>query len=196
MAALCIAGERECSTGLNMSTTPENRHPGLQVFCPRRYCANGVTEILVQDLLDQGIETVLLDLDNTLVAWQKSDVPDEVREWIQQLKAADLKLCLVSNTRHGKRLVALSEELGIPYVRRAWKPRKKGFLNAMKELGAEPSKTIMIGDQMFTDVFGGNRLGIYTIMVRPMARREFVGTKISRALEYVLLSWFRKRGHI
>jgi uncharacterized protein len=166
------------------------------VFCPRRYCANGVTDILVHELQDRGIDTVLLDLDNTLVAWQKHDVAEEVREWIRQLQAADMKLCLVSNTRHGKRLIALSEELGIPYVRRAWKPRKKGFLNAMKDLGAEPSKTIMIGDQMFTDVLGGNRLGIYTIMVRPMARREFLGTKISRALEYLLLSWFRKRGQL
>jgi uncharacterized protein len=166
------------------------------VFCPRRYCAQGVTEILVHELRDQGIDTVLLDLDNTLVGWQKHDVPDEVRYWIGQLKEAGMKLCLVSNTRHGQRLIALSEELEIPYVRRAWKPRKKGFLTAMEDLGAEPSKTIMIGDQMFTDVFGGNRLGIYTIMVRPMARREFLGTKISRALEFVLLSWFRRRGHI
>jgi HAD superfamily phosphatase (TIGR01668 family) len=166
------------------------------VFCPRRYCATGVTEVLVHELHERGIDTVLLDLDNTLVGWQKSDVADEVREWIRTLKEGGMKLCLVSNTRHGKRLIALSEELDIPYVRRAWKPRKKGFLTAMEDLGAEPSKTIMIGDQMFTDVLGGNRLGIYTIMVRPMARREFLGTKISRALEYLLLSWFRRRGHI
>jgi HAD superfamily phosphatase (TIGR01668 family) len=166
------------------------------VFCPKRYCTQGVTEILVHELQAHGIETVLLDLDNTLVAWQKHDIPDAVHTWIGQLKEAGMKLCLVSNTRHGERLVALSQELEIPYVRRAWKPRKKGFLNAMKDLGAEPSKTIMIGDQMFTDVLGGNRLGIYTIMVRPMHRREFLGTKISRALEFVLLSWFRKRGHI
>lgn len=169
---------------------------GLKVFCPRRYCKDGVTEILVHELQERGIDTVLLDLDNTLVAWQKHDVSQAVREWIKELKDAGMKLCLVSNTRHGTRLIALSEELDIPYVRRAWKPRKKGFLNAMKDLGAEPSKTIMIGDQMFTDVLGGNRLGIYTIMVRPMHRREFLGTKISRALEYVLLSWFRRRGHI
>jgi uncharacterized protein len=179
-----------------MAITHQGRPQGLMVFCPRRYCAQGVTEIVVQELQESGIDTVLLDLDNTLVGWQRRDVPNEVRSWIRQLQQAGMKLCLVSNTRHGKRLVAMSEELGIPYVRRAWKPRKKGFLNAMKEVGAEPSKTIMIGDQMFTDVFGGNRLGIYTIMVRPMARREFLGTKISRALEFVLLSWFRRKGHI
>jgi uncharacterized protein len=172
------------------------RPRGLMIFCPRRYCREGVTEVLVEHLVEAGIETVLLDLDNTLVGWQRHDISKAVHEWIAALKQAGMKLCLVSNTRHGARLKALSAELDIPYVRRAWKPRKKGFLNAMKDLGAEPSKTIMIGDQMFTDVLGGNRLGIYTVMVRPMARREFFGTKISRAAEYLLLSWFRKKGHL
>jgi uncharacterized protein len=181
---------------MNAALTQTCRPQGLMVFCPRRYCANGVTEVLLHELQEAGVDTVLLDLDNTLVGWQRKDVPEPVRDWIRQLQDAGMKLCLVSNTRHGNRLIALSEELGIRYVRRAWKPRKKGFLNAMKELGAEPSKTVMIGDQMFTDVLGGNRLGIYTVMVRPMARREFLGTKISRALEFVLLSWFRKGGHI
>lgn len=169
---------------------------GLLIFCPRRYCHNGVTEVTIDDLKQAGIDTVLLDLDNTLVGWQRHDVPEAVREWLTALKAAGMKLCLVSNTRFGKRLRALSAELDIPYVRRAWKPRKKGFQTAMEELGADPAKTVMIGDQMFTDIWGGNRVGIYTVMVKPMARREFLGTKISRAAEAALLAWFRKRGHI
>jgi HAD superfamily phosphatase (TIGR01668 family) len=177
-------------------TNLNGRPRGLMIFCPRKYCHNGVTDVLIEDLHAAGIENVLLDLDNTLVAWQGHDIPKSIREWIIALQTAGIKLYLVSNTRHGRRLMALSAELKIPYVKRAWKPRKQGFINAMKDLGAEPSKTIMIGDQMFTDIWGGNRLGIYTIMVRPMARKEFLGTKISRAVEYVLLSWFRKKGHI
>jgi hypothetical protein len=51
----------------------------------------------------------------------------------------------------------------------------------------------MIGDQMFTDVLGGNRMGLYTVMVRPMHRREFLGTKVSRAAEWALLRFFRRR---
>lgn len=169
---------------------------GVMAFCPRRFCHKGVTEIQIHELKAAGVENVLLDLDNTIVGWQGMDVPKEVRQWLLDLKSAEFKMCIVSNTRHGKRLIALSEELDIPYVKRAWKPRKKGFLDAMKDLGADPSKTVMIGDQMFTDVFGGNRVGVYTIMVHPMARQEFFGTKITRAAERVLMSWFRRKGLI
>ncbi len=179
-----------------MTTYGERRPSGLLKLCPHRYCASGVTEIDAAELRSLGIEAVLLDLDNTLVGWQRHDIPAEVFAWIEALKAAGIRLCLVSNTRHGRRLVSLSQELGVPYVRRAWKPRRRGFLNALAELQAEPSKTAMVGDQMFTDVFGGNRMGLYTIMVRPMHRREFLGTKISRAAEWVLLGVFRRQKRI
>lgn len=169
---------------------------GLMLLCPRRYYAAGVTEIDVEELKQAGIAAVLLDLDNTLVGWQQSDVPKEVRTWLCSLQEAGMKLCLVTNTRLGKRLKALSEELGIPYVCRPWKPRKRGFIEAMKELGVDSSKTAMIGDQMFTDVLGGNRAGVYTVLVRPMARREFIGTKVSRAVEKALLALFRRRGYL
>lgn len=169
---------------------------GLMLLCPRRYYAAGVTEIDVEELKRAGIAAVLLDLDNTLVGWQRSDVPEEIRAWLRSLQDAGMKLCLVTNTRLGKRLQALSEELGIPYVRRSWKPRKRGFIEAMKKLRVDPSRTIMIGDQMFTDVLGGNRAGVYTVLVRPMARREFIGTKVSRAAENALLALFRRRGYL
>src|SRR5262249_53280930 len=122
---------------------------GIHMLCPHRFC-QGVTEVTVEELQTAGIDTILLDLDNTLVAWQRHEVSDAVRAWLIGLKAAGMKLYLVSNTRFGRRIVALSEELGIPHVRQAWKPRKKGFLHAMKELGSDPEKTVVIGDQMFT----------------------------------------------
>ncbi|MEP6756340.1 MAG: YqeG family HAD IIIA-type phosphatase [Chthonomonadales bacterium] len=174
----------------------KSKSKGLLVFCPSRFCHKGVVEIQISELKAAGVECVLLDLDNTLTTWQGMDVTEEVRNWLIELKASGIKLCLVSNTRHGKRLVSLSEELEIPYVKRAFKPRKKGFEDAMKELGADPSKTVMVGDQMFTDILGGNRVGVYTIMVKPMHRREFFGTKITRTAEHVLMAWFRRRGHV
>jgi HAD superfamily phosphatase (TIGR01668 family) len=175
---------------------PGPRKHGLRLFCPDRYCVSGVTEIEPQGLVRDGIRAVLLDLDNTLVGWQRSDVSAEVLAWLQALRDAGIGMYLVSNTRFGRRLQALSSRLGIPYVRRAWKPRRRGFRSAMQELGVGPDQTAVIGDQMFTDVLGGNRLGLRTIMVRPMARREFVGTKVSRAFEAVMLEWFRMKGWI
>ncbi len=172
-------------------------HPrGLLIFCPRRFCPLGVTDVSVDDLRESGIEAVILDLDNTLVGWQRHDVSADVMGWLAALKESGMKLCLLSNTRFGRRLKKLSEELEIPYVRQAMKPSKKGFHAALELMGADPSKTVMIGDQMFTDVWGANRSGIFSIMVPPMARREFFGTKISRMAERVLLSYFRRKGHL
>src|SRR5512145_338349 len=126
----------------NNQTT--NRPKGLMVLCPRRFCHSGVTEITIQDLKGGGIDTVILDLDNTLVGWQRHDFPDSVLAWIQELKESGFKLCLLSNTRFGRRLKKVSEELQIPYVKKAMKPSRKGFRAAMELLGSEPSKTVMI----------------------------------------------------
>ncbi|MCL5283941.1 MAG: YqeG family HAD IIIA-type phosphatase [Armatimonadetes bacterium] len=168
---------------------------GLQILCPQRM-ERSVTQVTVEQLQKIGVEAVLLDLDNTLVRWQGRDIPEAIRKWLQELSEAGFKLCLVSNTRFGKRLRVLSTELNIPYVRRAAKPSRQGFHNALKLLNCPAHKAVMIGDQMFTDVWGGNRSGIYTIMVEPIARREFIGTKISRVAERLLLAWFRRRGDI
>lgn len=169
--------------------------PGLLIFCPRRFC-EAVTDVTPAELKEMGVDTVLLDLDNTLVGWQRHDLSAEVRQWLLDLKAAGMSLWLISNTKFGRRLKALSEELDIPFIRRAWKPRKKGFLQALAESSSAPHRAVMFGDQMFTDVLGANRVGIYSVMVRPIGRREFIGTKVSRMAESVLMRWFRRRGYL
>jgi uncharacterized protein len=181
--------------GLLMGGDAATRRRGLHLLLPARYC-NTVTEVTVEDLRTLGIKAVLLDLDNTLVAWQRSEVPADVFTWLADMRDADMGLYLISNTRFGHRLRSLSERLGIPFVRRAWKPRKRGFVEAMSRLGVDPSHTAMIGDQMFTDVLGGNRLGLYTVMVKPIAKREFIGTRVSRMLERIVLAWFALRGEL
>jgi HAD superfamily phosphatase (TIGR01668 family) len=184
----------------NGGSVSENRKSKIEstllLFCPKRFCPRGVTEVSIAELKEQGIEAVLLDLDNTLTRWQSHDVPEEISEWLKELKQSGMKLCLISNTRFGRRLKKMSEELEIPFVKRAWKPRKQGFRSALKDLGVSPDRAVMIGDQMFTDVLGANRSGIYSIMVSPMAHKEFAGTKVSRMMEKPLLAWFRRRGHI
>lgn len=162
-------------------------------WCPDEVVA-GVTEIQPESLKQQGIQAVLLDLDNTLVPWQKVDVPEAVRQWIEAMKSAGLRLCLVSNTRRRHRLEILAKELGVAYVPKAFKPRRYGLRQALEQLQAIPQQAVMIGDQIFTDVWGGNRMGMRTILVLPMARREFIGTKVSRLLERILLWAYRRAG--
>lgn len=162
-------------------------------WCPDEVVPS-VSDIPPESLIQQGIQAVLLDLDNTLVPWQKVDVPDAVRQWIQAMKEAGLRLCLVSNTRRRRRLEILAKELGIAYVPKAFKPRRYGLRQALEQLQATPRQAVMIGDQIFTDVWGGNRMGMRTILVMPMARREFIGTKVSRLLERILLWGYRRAG--
>ncbi len=144
------------------------------------------------ELESRGIRGLLLDLDNTIVAWRAYDVPHAVKEWLAEAKKRGLKLCITSNTRSRKRLERLASELNLQFVRGVIKPRSGGFIRAMKEIGTEPSNTAVIGDQVFTDVLGGNRIGLLTILVRPIDKREFIGTKISRLMEKVLFRWLQK----
>jgi hypothetical protein len=162
-------------------------------WCPDEVVSS-VTDIDPTTLVQQGIRAVLLDLDNTLVPWQRMDVPEVTRHWVEAMKQTGLRLCLVSNTRRRRRLEVISKDLGIAYVPKAFKPRRYGLRQALEQLGTAPQQAVMIGDQIFTDVWGGNRMGMRTILVLPMARREFIGTKVSRLLERILLWAYRRAG--
>lgn len=163
----------------------------LRPFCPAVY-AEHVSELRPEHLLERGIRHVFLDLDNTLTPWRSREVADEVEGWLAKGRAAGLRFCILSNTRNMARLQALSERLDVPYVRARMKPSRRGFLLGMDRLGATPQDSAMVGDQLFTDIWGGNRVGMLTIWVRPLHPREFFGTKISRLLERCILRWVRR----
>ncbi len=81
----------------------------------------------------------------------------------------------------------IAKLIGIPAVYKAGKPRKRAYRKAMAMLSTTPHETMMVGDQIFTDVLGGNRLGLYTILVKPIHQQEFIGTKVMRILERLVL---------
>ncbi|GIV09188.1 MAG: haloacid dehalogenase [Fimbriimonadales bacterium] len=160
----------------------------LRRWCPDEH-VHSVTELTPERLHARGIRALLLDLDNTITPWRSRQVPEQVAEWVKQMQQSGIQLCFVSNTRNIGRLHWLSEQLGIPYARGSMKPRRAMLRRALEMLGVEPQHAAIVGDQLFTDVWGGNRLGIYTIWVHPMHPREFVGTKLSRQVE----KWILKR---
>jgi uncharacterized protein len=165
-------------------------------FCPRLVIPS--VTVLTPDFFQQlDLTAVLLDLDNTLVQWHGSEVQPEISDWLRGLQAAGLRFCLASNTHRPRRLAALGEALGVPYELGVAKPRPAGLRRCLARLDADPSRTAMIGDQLFTDIWGGNLCGLYTVLVRPMSPREFIGTRIvSRPLERVVLSSLRRQGLI
>jgi HAD superfamily phosphatase (TIGR01668 family) len=164
-----------------------------RLFCPSA-SAPSLAAISLDDLQARKIAFLLLDLDNTIAQWQRLEIPEEVAAWIADAQHRGMKVCIASNTRNSGRLNDISGRLGVSSVCRALKPRKKAFASAMALIGADPSRTAVIGDQLLTDVLGGNRAGLYTILVSPMHPREFIGTKITRIFEWLLLVWFSRRG--
>ena len=145
-----------------------------------------VTEIDSARLMSQGFEAMLLDLDNTLLPWQSMVVPDDVREWLDRARSLGTKLCIVSNTHNPRRLRRIAEDLGVQSLHRALKPRRTGFARAAEKLGSSSERAVVVGDQILTDVLGGNLAGMHTILVKPMHPREFIGTKVSRLVERVI----------
>ncbi len=154
---------------------------------------NKVTDIDRKYLEDIGISGILLDLDNTLVPFDKEELAQDFLRWLNDVQKQGFELCLVSNGRP-KRVIRFAKQMDIPAVIRAFKPRRSPFLRALKILNKEPNQVAMIGDQLFTDVLGANRIGIHTILIAPLGKKELKTTQIVRKLEQRMLKKFVKQG--
>ncbi len=149
-------------------------------------------DIPLDKIKELGIKALIIDLDNTITEWNSHFLSEETYAWFEQLKEQGFKTCLLSNNGE-QRVLAVAKNLDIQYVYRAQKPRRSGFERALKIMGVDARHTAVVGDQIFTDIWGGNRSGLYTILVKPLSWREFVGTKFSRFLEYFVLRRLRKK---
>lgn len=163
----------------------------ISLLYPKVYVSS-VFDIDLYRMGRQGIKGILLDLDNTIIRRDADMLSPDVAGWLQELRSLGFKLAIISNNSH-RRVNCLAGLLGIPAVCRAVKPRKRSFCRALELLGTVPHETALIGDQIFTDVFGGNRMGLFTILVEPMPGKEFWGTRlISRQLEKLILKRMKR----
>jgi uncharacterized protein len=153
----------------------------LRWLVPRRYVPSA-TMIAPAQLASDGIRGVILDLDNTVVAWNARTPSPEAQAWVRRLLAEGVRVCIVSNNFSG-RTQAIGDLLGVPVVAGAVKPIPWAFRRAMAIMGTPPARTALVGDQLFTDVLGGNILGLYTILVEPLSTQEFPTTRLVRRLE-------------
>ena len=129
-----------------------------------------VLDIDLSSLKRRKIKGLLIDLDNTLVGWGESHMEPGFAAWIKQAREAGFEVSLVSNAMPD-RVDAFASELDIPQVSKAMKPLRRAFCRALRVLGLETHEAAVIGDQLFTDVYGGNRLGLYTILINPLSTR-------------------------
>lgn len=157
----------------------------LKLFCPKLYIKN-IYDLDMKYLKQKNIKSILIDLDNTLLPWDSFTVETQLTNWIKRCKDEGFSLCIISNNR-SKRILRCAQELEIPAVTRAFKPRKKAFKKGLVMLGAKPENTAVIGDQIFTDILGANRMGMFSILVEPIGVEELWWTKIIRRIERILL---------
>lgn len=164
----------------------------LRLLYPKLYVPS-LFHIDLNKLEKMGIRGMLFDLDNTIVPRDCHQFSPAVSRWLKELQRRGFKLCIVSNNG-STRVNALAGQLGVPTVVRAVKPRKRPFLRALEILGISPHETAVVGDQVFTDILGGNRLGLYTILVMPLPGKEFWATElINRRLEKLVLCRFKRK---
>jgi len=147
---------------------------------------DSIFEVDLDHLQSLGIKGIITDMDNTIVAWNDRNITPRLAEWFARLRSRGFKLFIISNnSRDSGGQLAL--ELDIPAIFYAVKPRKRAFQQALENMELTPEEVAVIGDQIFTDVFGGNRLGLHTILVTPISEKEFIWTKLMRMLERLVL---------
>ena len=160
-------------------------------FVPEYYFKT-FNEASADFLTSIGVKGIVLDVDNTLEPYENPLPGDHVKQWLAELKEQGISAAIVSNNG-GERINLFNSELGLPAYYKAKKPFKKNVLNAMKDMGSDKSNTILMGDQVFTDVWAAHNTGIRAILVPPIKDKTDVLTKFKRLLEKPILKKYKKR---
>ncbi len=146
-----------------------------------------VTDIDLAALREIGVDTLLIDIDNTILPRDTGEIAEEMSAWAEKLLGEGFKVCLVSNNWHDH-VKRIADALGLCMVPRALKPLPFGFLQAIRLLGSTRSSTAVIGDQIFTDIIGGNSIGVVTVLVLPLSESDLPHTLVLRRIERWLMA--------
>ncbi|MFN2460442.1 MAG: YqeG family HAD IIIA-type phosphatase [Candidatus Velthaea sp.] len=141
-----------------------------------------IADVPLQVLWDAGRRGIIVDLDNTVCGYRQSVLADGVRDWVVAAKARGFAVVLVSNNFR-ERVAAIGAQLDVAGVPNALKPLPFGFLRALRVLGTPRSQTVVIGDQLFTDVLGAKVLGLHAVLTQPIVAKDFPLTRVLRMME-------------
>ena len=148
-----------------------------------------VCQLSLSRLRHLGLEALLLDVDCTLKRYRGEEVSPEVVTWLEEVRVGGIGLCLVSNGLGG-RVRRFAERLALPFVSMALKPFPLGCRAAIRKMKFQPSRTAMVGDQLFADVMAARLAGLTSILVRPIhPEDEPWFTRLKRGPERCLLRW-------
>ena len=147
--------------------------------------ADTLPAVSLDELAARGMRGIVVALDNTVCAYRRPELAPGVADWVRAARERGFALVLVSNN-FTERVASVGAQLEIPIVPNALKPLPFAFLRALKLLGTPRRATVVIGDQLFTDVLGAKLLGLRTVLTKPLVARDFPLTRVLRFLERTL----------
>ncbi|MBT9164948.1 MAG: hypothetical protein DDT23_00959 [candidate division WS2 bacterium] len=155
---------------------------GLFYYFKPDLIVDRLDDINVLDLISRGIKFVAIDLDNTLVPYLEDEIPEETYKWVEKVKSLGLEVYIFSNANLA-RVAKIGRMLGLRGKGKAYKPIIRNLRQELQKRGLTPTQGVLIGDQVFTDVLIGKIEGVYTILVKPSSKKDFI---FNRFLEKLL----------
>lgn len=166
----------------------------LKLFAPKKYIKD-FRHVDIETLKKENIKLIICDIDNTLVAHDEKHPNSDVYAFVKSVKDSGMKMCLISNNSL-ERVETFAKDLNLDTFPNARKPLKKTYKKIISTYGIKANEIASIGDQLLTDVFGGNRMGIYTILTIPLYQKDLIWTKINRTLENIVFHLLQWRGYL
>lgn len=157
---------------------------------PKEYL-NSVKDINIDLLNKNEIKGIILDVDNTLIDFNKR-MPEGIEDWLINLKKIGIRFCILSNSNKIDKVKGVAEKLEIPFIYFAKKPFKSGFMKAKEILKLDEKNIAVVGDQIMTDVIGANRCKMFSILVKPIEEKDYLLTKIKRPFEKIIINHYLK----
>lgn len=161
----------------------------LEPFYPKEWL-DSTYQIPWEDWYAKGIRGAVFDVDNTLVP-HGAPADEKAIALFARLHGMGMNTCLLSNNKE-PRVASFAAQVDSPYIYKANKPSVKNYRRAMELMGTDEKTTLFVGDQLFTDVYGANRTGIYGILVKPINPKEEIQIVLKRYLEAVVLHFYKK----
>ncbi len=157
------------------------------------FILESVCDITPNFIAENNIKALILDIDNTLAVPDKRDIPQDIAAWLNDIKTSEAKLVILSNNTP-ERIKDFAEGIDLPYVGSALKPKKDGYVKAADLIKTDIKSCACVGDQLFTDIWGGNRSGGVTVLTKPFFKDQTFFIRIKRILEKPLLALYKGKG--
>lgn len=162
---------------------------GISRFYPDA-CADSTYEIDFEELYRKGYRGVIFDIDNTLVPHGAPATMQAIR-FFGKLREIGFSTCLLSNNKK-PRVEPFAQAVSSLYIENAHKPSIRNYIASCSRMGTNLNNTLFVGDQLFTDVYGAKRTGIFSILVKPIHPKEEIQIVLKRRLEWIVLYFYRK----